>query len=289
MRLHKKKDPFLFLLFPMIAYLAVVLIPIIASIVYSFMNWNGITDMTFTGLGNYAKMFNDTTLRTVLINTLIYAAIATLLQVGVGMCLAILVQQVHKGQNLIRALLFMPVVISSMAMSQTFKKLLAISPDGVVNALLSLLGLSHLRTSFLADTDITLFVVAIVDSFRFWGLYMVVFYTALTAIDREVIEGSEIDGANKLQTLFYVKLPMIRGIIINCIVLVSIGTLKAFEGPYILTNGGPGYTSELMATYMYKTAFNNMDYGYGSALSILIVIVCLVIFGLINRLTRQKD
>ena len=289
MRLHRKQDPYLFLALPLLVYLGVVLIPIFSSVYYSFMEWNGITGMKFTGLSNYAKMFRDPNLLTCLINSIKYSAVGTVFQVGGGLMLAILVQQIRKGQNLTRVVLFTPVVISGMAMSQTFKKFLAISPDGVVNALLGAVGLSQLKTAFLADMDLTLWVVAIAESYRFWGLYMVVFHSAFASIDNEVIEAASIDGANYWETLIHVKLPLIRGVIINCVVLAVIGTLKAFEGPFILTNGGPGYASELMATYMYKTAFNNMEYGYGSALSLIIVVECILIFGIISALTRQKD
>ena len=137
--------------------------------------------------------------------------------------------------------------------------------------------------------DLTLWVVAIAEAYRFWGLYMVVFHSAFTSIDSEVIEASSIDGAGYWKTLLYVRLPLIRPVIINCIVLAVIGTLKALGGPFVLTNGGPGYASELMATYMYKTAFNNMEYGYGSALSLIIVVECIAIFGLINALTKRKE
>lgn len=289
MHLHRKQDPYIFLALPMIVYLAVVLIPIISSVYYSVMDWNGITEMKYVGLKNYAKMFNDPNLLTCLSNSLKYAAVGTVCQVGGGLVLAILVQQIRRGQNLTRVILFTPVVISGMAMSQTFKKLLAISPDGVVNAFLGAAGMSHLKTAFLADMDLTLWVVAVAEAYRFWGLYMVVFHSAFASIDNEVIEAASIDGAGYWKTMFYVRLPLIRPVIINCIVLAVIGTLKAFEGPFVLTNGGPGYASELMATYMYKTAFNNMEYGYGSALSLIIVVECIVIFGLINALAKQKE
>lgn len=286
MRLHKKQDPYIFLALPVIAYLAVVLVPIISSIYYSFMEWNGIGEMQFTGIDNFLKMFRDSNLWTCVINTLKYSLVGTICQVGGGLFLAILVQRVQKGGNLIRVLIFSPVVISGMAMAQTFKKLLAINPDGVVNALLDVFGMS--KVAFLADTNITLYVVAICEAFRFCGLYMVVFYAAFTSIDKEIVEAASIDGANFWRQLFYIRLPLIKEIIINSIVLAMVGTLKAFEGPFVLTNGGPGYTSELLATYMYKTAFNRMDYGYGSALSILLVVMCVGVYLIINIISGKK-
>lgn len=289
MRLHKKSDPYLFLLLPVLAYLSVVMFPIFSSLYYSLLDWSGIGAKTFVGFANYAKMLRDPNLRTVMLNSLIYTFFGTIFQVGGGLLLAVLVQRIKKGQTLVRVLLFTPVVISSMAMSQTFKKLLGIAPDGVVNALLGAMGLDHLKTAFLSDMNITLYVLIIVEAIRFTGLYMVVFHAAFASIDHSVLEAASIDGATKWQTLLRVQFPMIRPIIVNCVVLAAVGTFKAFDGPFILTNGGPGYATELMATYMYKQAFGSMDYGYGSALSLIIVLECLLIYGLINLFTKRKD
>lgn len=288
MRLHRKYDPVMFLALPLLAYTAVVLVPIIATIYFSFSNWNGFSAITFAGLDNYIKMLNDPNLGTVLRNTLLYSATATVFQVGGGLLLAVMITRIKIGSNLLRVLLFTPVVISSMAMAQTFKKLLAISPDGVINALLSAIGLSHLKMAFLADLHITLFVLALIESMRFAGLYMVVFYTALVSIDKEVLEAASIDGATDKKTLFLVQLPMIRPVIINCLVLAIVGTMKAFDGPFIMTNGGPGYATELMSIFMYKRAFNMMDYGYGSALAVLMAVLCIGAYRILDRITREK-
>jgi raffinose/stachyose/melibiose transport system permease protein len=289
LKIHKKHDPVFFLILPLIIYLSVVLIPIFFSVYYSFMNWNGISKMKFAGFGNYAKMFKDPNLLTVIFNSLRYTFIGTICQVGGGMVLAILVQQMTKGRNLFRVIFFTPVVISSMAMSQTFKKFLSISPDGVINAALGAIGLAELKTAFLADMNLTLWIVAIVESYRFCGLYLVIFYAAFTGIDHEIIEAATIDGAKGWQIYAYIRFPMIRGIITSCITLAVTGTLKAFDGPFILTNGGPGYASELIALYMYKTAFNSMDYGYGSVLGLLVVLLCLASFSLIEKISKWKE
>ncbi|MDR1587821.1 MAG: sugar ABC transporter permease [Treponema sp.] len=289
MKIHKKWDPLFFLALPLTVYLMVVLIPIFFSVYYSLMDWNGLSKMKFAGFGNAAKMFNDPNLLICLTNTLKFTVAAALCEVGGGMILAILVLQIRRGRDIFRVIFFTPVIISSMAMSQTFKKLLSINPDGVVNALLGAIGLSQLKTAFLADMNLTLWVVAIVDAYKFCGLYLVIFYAALTSIDNEIIEAATIDGAKGRQLYTRIRLPMIRGIIVSCVSLAVTGTLKAFDIPFILTNGGPGYASELIALYMYKTAFNSMDYGYGSILGLLVVLLCIVSFSLIGRLTRQYD
>ena len=205
------------------------------------------------------------------------------------MLFAIMLHEIRKGGNLLRVLLFTPTVISSMAMHQTFRQLLRVNPDGVVNALLNAVGLEQLRMVWLSDPIITIYVVAIVDSFRFSGLYMVIFYAAFAAIDTEILEAAMIDGASKLQTLILVRLPMIRAIIVNCMILVAIGTFRAFDGPMILTGGGPARASEVISTYMFKTAFVELNYGYASAIGILMLLIAVVTYTLISRLTREKE
>jgi raffinose/stachyose/melibiose transport system permease protein len=267
----------------------VVFIPIFFSVYYSLMDWNGLSKMKFIGLGNFAKLFGDANLLTSLANSLKFTVVSALCQVVGGMMLAILVQQIRRGRDIFRVIFFTPVIISSMAMSQTFKKFLSISPDGVINAFLGTVGLSQFKTAFLSDMNLTLWVVALIDAYKFCGLYLVIFYAALTSIDHEVIEAATIDGANGRQLYTRIRLPMIRGIVVSCASLAVTGTIKAFEVPFILTNGGPGYASELIALYMYKTAFNNMDYGYGSMLGLVVVFLCIASFGLIDRLTRRYD
>ena len=289
MKLHGKLTPYLFLSLPMVIYIMIVLLPVVSIVFLSTMEWNGISDMVFAGVNNFGRLFTDRTLHDVLLNTIKYALTSSIVQLGLGMLLAILLQNVKKGQNVLRMLLFTPTVISSMAMSQTFRLMLNMSPDGVLNAVLNAIGLGDLRMAWLAAPTITIFIVAIVDSFRFAGLYMVIFYAAFASLDSEVLEAASIDGANKRQTLFRVKFPMMRAVIINCIVLVTIGTFRAFDGPMILTGGGPGHSSEVIATYMFKTAFNEFSFGYASAISLLMVVLSILIYTIINRLTREKD
>lgn len=289
MRLHGKYTPYLFLALPVTIFLFSVLIPLGSTFYYSLFEWNGITEMEYVGLANFGRLFRDHVLRDVLINTLKYALTATVFQLGLGMLLAIMLYEIRKGGTLIRVLLFTPTVISSVATSQVFRQLLRVNPDGVVNSLLSIIGLESLKMVWLADSAITIYVVAIVDSLRFSGLNMVIFFAALASIDNEVLEAAAIDGANKIKTLLLVRLPMIRGIIINCLILLTIGTFRAFDGPMILTGGGPGHSSQVISTYMFQTAFTSLNFGYGSAIGLLIAVICILVFKILGRMTRKLD
>ena len=289
MKLHSRYDPYVFLVLPVTVYVFVVSLPIVFSVYYSFMDWTGMTRPVFIGFDNFKRMLSDNVLLASIVNNLKYTAINTVYQVGFGLVMAIVIQRLVFGQNLVRVLLFSPVIISTMAISQTFRRLLALNPDGVVNALLVAVGLEEMRAAFLADIGITLYVVSMVEAYKYSGLYLVIFYTAFKAIDRNVIEAATIDGTGGWQMYFHIKLPIIRPVIISSLVLVVMGTLKSFDIPFILTNGGPGNASELMATYMYKVAFNRLDYGYGSAISILIIVISILAVGIITFLAKPKE
>ena len=126
-----------------------------------------------------------------------------------------------------------------------------------------------------------------VEGYKYLGLYMVIFYAALIGIPKELDEAAIMDGANVIQQYRYVKIPYIRPVIIaNCILVLN-GSLRSFDISYLLTKGGPGNSSELMSTYMYKQAFTSMKYGYGSAVAMVIVAICLIVGFLFRRFTER--
>ena len=130
---------------------------------------------------------------------------------------------------------------------------------------------------------------AFVEAYKYLGLYMVIFYAALIGVPDELGEAALIDGAAVWQEYLYVKIPYIKPVIIaNCLLVLN-GSLRSFEFSYLLTHGGPGNASELMTTYMYKQAFSSMKYGYGSAVAIMIVIICMVVGLLFRKFSEQGE
>ncbi|MFS0614407.1 carbohydrate ABC transporter permease [Lederbergia ruris] len=281
-----KKNEFLLYIIPaLLVFIFTVILPIISSLSYSFYDWDGIGDKKFIGFDHYIRMFTeDPMFWKVFKNNIFFTIIGTVVQIVTGLTLAILLMSVYKFRTTIKVLYFVPCVIASMAISQIFTKLLSINPEGVINYLLGVVGLEHLKTAFLSDPDLTLLIVSLVDAYKFSGIYMVIYFTAFLSISDEIIEAAKIDGCNWWQQYVYIRFPLIKNIIWITVVMLVSGTLKGFDIPYILTNGGPGASSELVSTYMYKTAFNSIDYGYGSALAVFLVIECLVIIGVLGKL-----
>lgn len=280
-------EPWLYLAPALLLYLFSVIVPVAWSIVYGFFDWNGIGDMKYVGLNNYVRMFSDVKMVTSIMNNLKFMAIGTVVQVFMGLAMATLLYSIVKGSNILRVLYFIPCIISSMAICKIFEKLLSVQPQGLVAAIVTALGGKPFAV--LSSPQHALLAVALIDAYKFCGLYMVIFYSAFMAIDHEVLESSYIDGCNWWQQYWHIRLPLIRPIFFTVLVILVNGLLKSFDVPYILTKGGPGTVSELVATYMYKISFNSTKFGYGSAISMFMLAESLVAVGLIRFIGSRAE
>lgn len=274
-----KKSVILLFIFPaFLIYTAFVIVSIIWAGYYSFFDWGGVGEKVFVGLKNYIELVTqDEVFRATIGHTLVYTVINVAIQVFGGLLFAILLSRIKKGRVALQTLYYIPVVISSVAICQIFTKLLSVTPTGIVNQVLSFIDPSLKLMEWISNPQISLYVTAFVEAYKYLGLYMVIFYAAL------------IDGASTWQEYLYVRIPYIKPVIIaNCLLVLN-GSLRSFEFSYLLTHGGPGNASELMTTYMYKQAFSSMKYGYGSSVAIMIVIICMVVGMLFRKFTGGGD
>ena len=287
MKPRTRIEPWLYLLPALMVYMFVVMVPVVWSLVYSLFDWKGIGAMKFAGLANYVRMFNDTKMITAIKNNLIYMALGTMVQVFMGLLMATLLSSITKGSNILRVLYFIPCIISSMAICKIFDKLLSVQPQGLIAAIVSALG--GKPKALLSSPQHALYMVTLVDAYKFCGLYMVIFYSAFVALDHEIIEAAYIDGCTWWQQYIHIRLPMIKPIFFTVLVILVNGTLKSFDISYILTHGGPGNVSELVATYMYKISFNSVDFGYGSAISMFLLVESLIAVGIVRFIGNRSE
>lgn len=279
-----------FLVPPLVLYGIAVLLPIVQSLFLSLFSWDGITDMAFVGLDNYVKMLTrDDVFWTSFGNALGYLAICLVLQLGGALLVAGLLTALPRARELVKTLYLLPAVISTVAIAILFQRLYALEPVGLINQLLAWVGLGDFQTAWLSNVQTVLAAVSIPEGWRFTGLYMLIIYAALMAVPRDLEEAARLDGASWWQIFWRIRFPYIRPVWITTTVMATTFALRGFDIPYLLTNGGPGQSSELLTTYMYKTAFVHTDYGYASAISMFIVVECLVAVGLIFLLLRRKD
>lgn len=287
----KDKKAYLVFLVPGIAfYLFAVFYPIIDSVRLGFVEWGGIGPEKYVGLKNYISMFSDRVFYESFFNNIIYLIIVVAMQLLIGLLFAVLLTYMHKNVSIVKTLYYVPCIITTVAVGQMFRSMYATVPMGLFNIILDGIGLDGLVRSWLADVNTVLVAVSIPEGWRFTGMYMVIYYAALISIDPEVSEAAEIDGANAWQTLWRVKIPMIKPVIVLSLTMCITGALRGFDIPYLLTNGGPGNASELMSTYMYKQAFASNKFGYGSAIAVFIILESIFVVILLRLIMRgRKD
>ena len=287
--LRDKKAFFVFLMPGLLFYLLSVFYPITESLRLSFIKWNGITPQQFVGLENYKRLFQDPVFYKALINNLIYLVVVVIIQLSIGLLVAVLLTYLKKRANLVKTLYYVPCIVTTVAIAQLFRSIYSTQPEGLLNQMLSAVGLGGVATSWLTNLNTVLGAVSIPEGWRFIGMYMVIFYAALVSLDESVYEAAKIDGATELQILFKIKIPMIKDILLLTFTMCLTGALRGFDIPYLLTNGGPGNASELMSTYMYKQAFTNNQYGYGSALAVFIIIESVLIIFILRKIFENYD
>ena len=279
----------LFILPAFLVFTSIVIVSVIWVFFVSFTNWNGFGGIQFDGLSNYAQLFfHDRNFWLITGNTFKYTFYELLLQIGGGLLVAIFLTRLTRMRASLQTFYYIPVIISSVAICQIFNKLLSVTPAGVVNSFFSIFNPAWIDLEWISNPKISLEVCAFVEGYKYFGLYMVIFYSALISVPKELIEAATIDGASAPKRLVKVQLPYIKPVIIANFILVLNGSMRSFDISYLLTKGGPGNTSQLLSPYMYKQAFSSMKYGYGSSVAIAVVLFCVVI-GIFLQKTLLKD
>ena len=279
--LRDKKAIAVFLLPAFIVYSVIVMVPILVSIYYSCLDWNGIGKKTFVGFNNYIKLFGDSVFRQAFGNNIIYIVIVMVLQLGFGFIIAVLLTYLKKGRGFIQTVYYIPSVITVIAISQLFTGFYSYEPLGLFNIFRKMLGMEPI--AFLSDYKTVLWAVASVEGWQYIGIYMIIFYSALVSVSPDILEAARIDGATELQILVKIRIPAIANVIMLSCILSLVGALRGFAAPMNMTKGGPNHRSEILATYMYKKAFTSRDYGYGSAIAVIIVILSIIGVLLISK------
>lgn len=286
---RSKLSVLVFLIPPLLLYVVAVMVPILQSIALSFFRWDGITDMTFVGVDNYIKMLTrDDIFWQAFQNALIYLAVCLFFQLGVSLFVANLLSYVGRGKEVVKTLYLLPAIISTVAISFLFQRIYSFEPPGLINQILNAVGLHDVSTAWLSDVDTVLVAVSAPEGWRFTGLYMLILYAAILAVPKELEEAARLDGASSWRVFTEIRFPYIRPVWVTTMIMAATYSLRGFDIPYLLTNGGPGQASELLTTYMFKTAFRSTDFGYASTISVFIVLECIVAVGLIFLLLRPR-
>ncbi len=287
--LANKKAIALFVVPALILYSIIVILPVIWSVYYSFFEGTPGLKWEFAGFDNYMRLFKDKNFIDALFVNLKYIAIVMAGQVGLGLCLALFFRFWLKNfKNVVRTLVFFPVVLPTVAVGQLFVKIYEIQPNyGLLNSILSSMGLQELVQPWIGQASTALGALSAMDIWVAMGFYSVIFYGALLDIPGEVIEAAKIDGCNGWNLFKRILAPLLRPIFITCMVFSFTGTVKMFESALALTKGGPGNATKSLSMYMYNVSFSYSKVGYGSVIAVFIFLLCVVGSTIINKFDKQ--
>ncbi len=289
----KRNIIILYLLIPTALFLFTVFVPLVTALGYSVFEWKGGPVKTFTGLTNYVTLLHDETFWLAFQHN-IYLVVACIIgQIGIAFILVMMVgSKFVRLKGIHRTFGFFPSTISAVCIGLIWS-IIYHNQYGIINWFFKAIGKPELCRVWLNETDLVMLLVSIPLIWQYIGYYMVIILSAISSINEELYESAEIDGASGVQKACYITLPLIKNIIMVCITLCIAGNMKAFDSIFVMTKGGPGKASMVMAMYGYQISLNQNNMGYGSCISVgIFVLSLLVIAGsqaFIKFLTHEKE
>jgi raffinose/stachyose/melibiose transport system permease protein len=270
-------------------YAFFVLQPLFMTVQYSLYRWDGIGPSQWVGLKNYATVLTDPNLVGVILNAFKLILFFSLIPVGLGLLVASLMSRVtgKRFGTLVRTVLFLPQIIPLVAAGIAWKW--AFSSSGVVNQILSAIGLDGLTRAWLGDFDTALPAVGIIGAWVLLGLCTILLLTGMSKIDVSLYETARLDGAGALQEFRHITLPSLHQEIGVCITVTVIAALASFDIVYIATGGGPGLATMVPGLDIYQLAFPGRQVGLASALAVVLFVLVLVCVLPIQRLARGDE
>lgn len=281
---NTRKVAALFLAPVTILLIVFILYPIIDTFITSGYQWNGISSAKeFIGFENWKTLLTDKNFWIAFRNNLVIMVLSIVIQIPIGLALATFLDFGGKKLTIFKVIWFVPLLMSSVAIGFLFTYALATN-GGIVSTISGWFGGGNI--DLLGNPKTALLTVTIVICWQFTPFYMVYFMAAFTNIPYDVFEAARIDGATRGQYFWRIALPLLVPSMKSAAILSMVGSLKYFDLIYVMTGGGPGTSTELMATYMYKQSFKNFNMGYGSAVAggmfILISMVALITMKLLK-------
>lgn len=285
MKLQRKIIIVLFTIIPIFLLLLFSYFPLIKMIQYSVTNWDGISPhSSFVGLANYKKVLTDPNYFTVF-KTSLYYFVATIIQIALALLFATVLSFKVKFANFWKGVLFFPYLMNGVAIGFIF--LYFFQPNGTLNTLLRALGLGGLTQMWLQDKAWNNISLSFTSIWRYMGIDFVIFLGSIQAVDPQIYEAAEIDGANKWQQFRYIILPEIRTIVFINVILGISGALSVFEIPYIMTGGANGTMTFVIQTMDSAFQFNKV--GLASAMALILLVIVVIVSWIQKVATKERD
>ncbi|MFI3214817.1 MAG: sugar ABC transporter permease [Eubacteriales bacterium] len=261
--------------------------PIVLSVYYGFTDFSGIGAANFIGLDNYITLFQDPVLKTALTNSALLTVGFICIQHPIAIFVALQLDKAQgKAEGFFRCIYFIPNVISIAVIAYLWKFIY--NPTfGLLIKFLQMFGFKGEINPL--GTGTAIWAVLIVLIWHGFGWGMLIYYTGIKGIDPSVYEAAAIDGATGRTSFFRITLPLMKPVIQVNVTLAVISALKQMETVFLLTTGGPGNETQFMASYLYKQAFNSYKYGYGNAIGVIFIFICLIATVVLNKIFEEKD
>jgi raffinose/stachyose/melibiose transport system permease protein len=263
-------------------------LPVIMSVYYGSTNWSGIGSYEMVGFENFKQiLFDDPVFWKGLRNAVLLAAATVLVQHPIAIFMAILLTHCGRWEKFFSAIFFIPAVISIVVTSKLWVSIF--HPNyGLLNKVLEFAGLSSLKHDWLGDPKTAIWAIIFVVMWQGFGYALLLYHSGLQSIPTSMFEAARLDGANNFRLYMKVIIPLLSPVRTIAIILAIVTSLKQMETVFLMTNGGPGNSTQFLGNYLYNSAFSSSLYGYGNAISVLFVVFCLLLTVILNK-TLKKD
>ncbi|GAA2017228.1 sugar ABC transporter permease [Pseudokineococcus marinus] len=263
------------------------LVPVVALFYIAFTSWNAFGTAPFVGLDNFRRLVGDGSFHVALLNTLYYSALHIPLTLGLALGLAVLLNTKLRGVAFFRTAAFFPYITSIVAIAAVWNMLY--SPEvGPINQVLTSIGVDD-PPGWTTSAQWSMPAVIVVGVWREMGYYMILFLAGLQTIPRELYEAARVDGASAWQRFRNVTLPGLRPTTFFVVVILTIGSLKVFDLILVLTDGGPGRSTLVLSQYIFQKGFEEYQFGYASAISIVLFLLCVLVTVVQFVINRRRD
>lgn len=284
---RKKRNLMLMTLPGLLLIFVFVFIPLINGVRISFYTWNGYGKvMKFVGLDNFKALFKDMRLSRITVNTLIYGFGSCILENILGLMAAVFVDQKFRGRNGIRAILYMPIMISGFIMGKIMSYMFSYE-GGVLNDFLAAFGLGPVY--WMKNSWLSTIIITVVNSWQYMGLCMLIYLAGLQNIPSSYLDAAAIDGASRRQQFFRIKLPLLIPAVTTCVVTNLINSLKLYELVVGLTDGGPNRETMSLSQYIQVLYFDDEKAGYAAAVGVFLFVLIMVLSLPINHFLRKRE
>jgi len=270
----------------LIHFLIFQVIPFVYSFVLTFLNYRIIGTSEFVGLRNWKQLFDDPIALKSIWNTVLFSFYYIVPTMALGLILALVIKSGIRFTKIFKGIFFLPVVTSFVVVAGIWEWLFSGTEAGLINYLLSFIGVD--AQLFLSDSSQALLVLAGLSIFKVSGSTMIYYFAGLQSIPKDMYEAAKIDGASPFKSFWLITFPLLKPIHFYVLIITTIGSFQIFDSAFLLTNGGPNFSTSTIVFYLYQIGFTNLNFSYAAVLSYVLFAIILVI-SLIQRKYFGKD